>query len=731
MELLKLLKDKKIILCFLLLLLAVAGIYSYQRVQTIHHKEFAYSLYDESVQQEILPYEEEQVAYAAGYQEGVAEIMQRADFMSGISIFQEADSFSSRNLEKTKEAYGRVASVQPETGDYEALEQMLSYDIGYSVFLFAFLLILYFQREEKNGLKKIFYATPGGRGRLAARQLGMMAGLILLYTISVYGVTWLASSIIYGQTGPLDVRAQSMMLLENFTYPVTIIEYLIVFVLLRALFATASAFFTWLILGVFRNRVSGFAVLVLVYVMEAVLFFSLTDTSAVAFLKYINLFGLVCPGDVLYTYRNFNFCSMPVNCFGAVILLAVVILAGSLLGILWIAEKRRPMYSSGKMEQTVGSMTGKVSSYLHRRLSRLSMTGFELYKLLIVNKGMIFILVWLIVIAGQLDFTRANFIGKSALLYEIYSEYAGSDDGRLREYVKEQEAVIREAECEYEQKEMKYEDGNLSEAAYTSAVQIYSSYSSLISAVNDIRKQLAYVDRMKEERRLTVSVVFEKPYRILWTGNGFYEGEGYSRQEILAVANLLLVIFLMAQIFAYDRTSSMHYVIRCCENGRKKIFHVRMAMVFVICLLVCSISYGLRLLAINRNYPVRTLGAPLQSLRFMENFPLEISIGGFMALVFVIHVLTLFAAALMELALVNHASAVRGMIAAVGILVVPQVAYMLGLGWGWYLSAVQPLVYVEILDRHGFGVSMAVTMLFLLAGILCGRRLHRKWCGDN
>lgn len=730
MELLKLLKDKKIILCFLLLLFATAGIYSYEKIQAIQHEEFVYILYDESVQEELLPYEEEQAVYAAGYQEHIAEIIQNANAMSGISIFQETGSFSSRNLEKTKAAYGRVASVQPEAGNYEALEKVLEYDlIGYSIFLFGFLLIWYFLRDEKNGLRKIFYATPGGRGRLAARQLGVIAGAVLVYTIAVYGVTWLASSLIYGKTGPLDVCAQSMMLLENFTYPLTIFEYLMVFLLLRALLAIASVFFAWLLLCLFRNRVSGIVALVLVYGVEAVLAFVLADTSAAGFLKYINLFGLMRPGDVLYTYRNVNLCSMSVNCFGTIVLLAAVTLIVSFLAIFWIAEKWKPVGSLNKMKQVIGSTAEKIGSCLHRWLSRLSMTGFELYKIMIVNKGVVFIFLWFLVIVNQFDFTKANLAGKSVLLNEIYSEYAGPDDGRLREYVSEQEAVIREAEREYEKTEKAYEDGQLSEAAYASALQIYSSYSPLISAIDDIRTQLDYVDRMKEERGLSVWVVFEKPYRILWTGNGFYEGEGYSRQEILALANLILVIFLMAQIFSYDKMSGMQYVIRCCECGRKKLFRVRMVLVFVICLFVCGISYGLRLLEINRNYPVRTLAAPIQSMRFMEAFPLEISIGGFMVLVFFIHVFTLSAAALLVLVVVNHTSALRGMLAAVGILVVPQMAYMLGLDWGWYFSAVQPLVCVEILNRYGFGISAAVTVLFLLIGILCGWELHRKWCG--
>lgn len=730
MEWLKIVKNKKMILCFLLMLMVTTGIYLYAQVQKMQQEKFAYNLYEESVQKNILSYEERQRAYTKDYPQYIAQVLEQADTMSGVSIFQKKNSFSTRNLKKSKKAYRIMAPIQPQEGNYEALEHMISYDgLGYSIVIFGFVLIWYFLRDEKNGLKKIFYATPGGRSKLAAKRLGVMIGMISIYTISVYGFVGLAGGIVYGKSSLLNVCAQSMMLLKNYPYPVTVMEYLIIYLLLRILFAVSTVFFMWWLLCLFRVRMFGLMTLVFVYGIEAVLRFGIKDTSVMVFLKYINIVGMMCPGDILYEYRNFNFCNFPFNCLATTILLAVVVMFVSYGAILWLAERRRPVEASGKLEKILGDIVVDTRMSLHRKFANFSVKGFELYKLLLVNKGIVVILLWLLVIISQLDVTRVNFIGKSALLNDIYREYAGTDDGRLREYVKGQEMIIQEVTREYQEKQTLYENDKISEEAYISATQIYSSYESLIRAVDDLKKQFAYIDRVKRQYGRTVSVVFEKPYRILWTGNGFYEDEGYGNQEIRTIANLLLVIFLMSQIFSYDKMNHMEYVIRCCEGGRTKLFYLRMMISFVICVLVCGISYGLRIWEINRNYPLLTLKAPLQSLEFMERFPLKLSIGGFMILLFWIHVFTLFAVAVFVLWLTYHLSAVRGIIVAIGILVIPQIAYMLGLREAWFLSAIQPVLCVEILNMYGFFTSALVTILFLLGGGVCAWKLHREWCG--
>jgi hypothetical protein len=522
-----------------------------------------------------------------------------------------------------------------------------------------------------------------------------------------------------------------MVLMGKFTYPVTVWEYLAIFLVLRIVCAIAASFFAWMLVSLFRNRIFGLAAVIVVYGVEAVPCFKLEDTSAWSFLKYVNVFGLLNPNEILYEYRNFNLAGTPVNCLTAVIALAILTAGISMLVIVRIVEKRKPVYSRNAMEERLESIVRKIQDWFHGILSHLSMTGYEIYKLLIVNKGIVFLAVWLCVFIMQLDFTKVNFVGKSVLLNEIYQEYEGPDDGRLDAYISEQEIRIREIENEYEKKLQEYENGDIGESEYASALQVYSSYTTLIECIDQIKEQISYVAKMDEERGIEAWIVYEKPFRILWTGNGIYEGQGYGNQEFIAMANLFLMIFLLFPLFSNDKITGIRPVIRCTANGRKKLFRKRVAVTYVICLLICGISTGLKLCEVNRNYPIRCLAAPVQSLRFMEEFPLKISIGCFMVLLLLLQTFVLFMLALLVLEIMYRLPGTKGLAVVLVTLTVPQLVYMLGGSWGWFLSAAQPLIYVEILDKYGFGISMIVVLLVGIAGMTCYRKLKDQWCGKR
>lgn len=726
MELLKILKEKKIVICFLLLLFATTGFYLYEQNKEIQKQEQSYLI--NGIEKKSLSYEEQQAQYALSYHDDVLYIIQQADLIGGVSIFKQADSFSSRNIKKTMLAYERVLEVKPSIGNFKALEQVLSCDvIGYSVFLFSFLLILYFLRDEKNGLRNIFYATVSGRARLAMRQLSVMAFMVAVYTIICFGCTYMASCFLYGYHGDWFASAQSMMLLKDFTYPLSVFSYTLLYLAWRIVFAIAAVFLAWLCLSLFRNRIIGFCVLVLCFGGETVLRFAIRSTSVFNYLRHINIYNFIHPGSYLYSYLNMNLLGCPFNCFIVQLSVAIITALLACAGIMFIAEKRRPVYSSGKIERVFLNIQMLVDKTLHKLISHFSVRGYELYKLLFVNKGILFVILWILLTGYQLDFSKIMFVGKGAMLKEIYLEYAGEEDGKLRDYISEQKLLLAYEKEIYEAKMSAYEKGEISTEEYYSASGVWNSYTTLMEVLENLEEQLAYVDKLKE-KGIRAQVVYETPYRILWAQNGFYQGEGYANQEIREIVNLICMILLLSSLFAYDKKSAMQNVIRCCRNGRCKLFRLRAVLVFAFCLLISVSSYLLRVAEIAVNYPFMTWNAPVQSLSFMEDFPLRISIVGFLALVLIIRVLALWAVTWISQLLVYRFSSIRGVIISVGILVLPQVVYMIGFRYGWYFSIIQPLIYVELLKRYGFLLSGVIEMLVISLGVYCMLYVRRLWC---
>ena len=106
-----------------------------------------------------------QAEYVMEYSSYIENIIKQSDKMAGISIFQNKDSYSFRNLEKTKSAYAHLLGIQVQKGNYENIESVMNFKIvDYIIFVFGFMLVWALFEDEKKGLRCISFAAPNGRG---------------------------------------------------------------------------------------------------------------------------------------------------------------------------------------------------------------------------------------------------------------------------------------------------------------------------------------------------------------------------------------------------------------------------------------------------------------------------------------------------------------------------------------------------------------------------------------
>lgn len=151
-------------------------------------------------------------------------------------------------------------------------------------------------------------------------------------------------------------------------------------------------------------------------------------------------------------------------------------------------------------------------------------------------------------------------------------------------------------------------------------------------------------------------------------------------------------------------------------------------MAFLCCLVICLTTYGLELYEVQRLYPVNCLEAPIQSLDFMEDFPFPISIGTFLVSVEMIHLVVLFAIGMVVCACSVYWKDAKGTIAALVIFIFPAALQMSGIGWCEYISVLQPLVYIEALQEHGFIYSAGIVLVMLGIGAVCYQMVKKRWC---
>lgn len=733
MEYKRIIKNRKVFLLCVLLLVTTAAAYIYKQINAVSAEQ-AVSEYGEDALQEngLMSYREFQEQYAASYPGYLEKILTQNDDLTGISIFQKKDSFSFRNLEKTKADYKSLVGLKAEMGNFRALESVVSFETAdYITFIFGVILVWSFFDDEKKGLWCVNYATPGGRMKLAMARCGVLLLGNSIFQTVLFFLLFGSAFLLYGGIEDIGCSVQSSPLFRDCILQVNVWEYLLLFVMLHLAAAFAMSLFVWMVLLFCRSHMLSTGLLLIVLAGECVFSNGLSDQSILVGLKYGNLFRLIHPGDILYNYRNFNLFSYPINCFRAYLCLMLVTIMLSIVISAWITSVRRPIATVGKIELRIAGLLKKINRVCHQGLSHLSVFGMEVYKILVMHKGILFLIVWIYLLVSQIDTRSIYYLGTGAVLKEIYSEYSGPDDGRLRAYIVRQEAVLQQEQLQYEKAVSAYEAGEISREEMENASMVYSSFSALEGGIESVNMQLGYMERIKEERGISAWFLSDKGYRILWTGDGLYQGQGYGKQEQRGLLAIIVLILLLSTVFSYDRTCGMEKLMRAAPYGREKLFYIKIRVAGLTCLFICLVTYGLELYEVQKLYPVSCLKAPVQSLDFMEHFPIVMAAGSFLLMVEMIHFLVLFMTAMAVFACTVYFRGIKGVAAALIILVFPAALQMLGFDWCQYISVLQPLVYVRILQEHGFVYSIISVIAMMVIGTVCYLLVKKRWCQNE
>lgn len=707
MEFKRVFKDRRVRAVFLLLMFATVCVFLYQQYKAVKDEAEDRQLHEELGIEytEELSYAERQKEYADGYGDKISYVLEQSDKLSTISIFQNSgSSYSSENIERTKNDYSGLADVTVGYGDYQALEDVLNWNLAdYLIFLWGFFMIWMFFEDEKMGLKQVFYSTDGGRRFLSINRIGVLTFGNAVFVTASYILLFALSVIINGGTGSLFNSAQSVIMLGDCILRMNIITFIVCYIVARILLAVAISLFVWMVLLVFRSRIIGVGALTLILGAEGILSGAISDLSPLVAVKYINVFRLIQPGDILYTYKNYNFLAKPFNCLNTLIVIFLITTVLSAVVCIWIMYKRKPIYSPGRVEEVIMRAVNKIRRVYHKALSVIPVFFAELYKIFIIHKGILFLLIWVYLLASQMDLTEVQYMGASAVLKETYDEYTGPDTEAIENYI----SVLEE------------------KMLHASDTGVYQS---VVETLND---QLEYMYNMKDERGIEVWFLNDKPYRILWSGNGLWYGQGYSDHQKRALYDVIVLVFLLASVFSYDKSCGMEKTLRSTANGRKKLFRTKIGVVFTVCALVWAVSYGMEIYETASLVGISGLAAPVQSLSFMADFPVAMPIICYMIFVLLLRLGMMFCVSLLVCVLTCRISGIKGIVCALLLTSAMEILYLLGFGWCRYLSLVQAVVYVEPVCEYGFLVGFAAMAAVCVIGVICYKFLKNYWCGGK
>lgn len=555
--------------------------------------------------------------YVERYHQNIENALSQSDSMNQISIFAVEDGYSKKNIEKTKQDYEGLLDIAPVSFDYRGFSAFFEYgQVQFFGVFFVMLLVYALTDRNAIGLRHMTYAARDGRGRMIFRKLLALMLWCAVLTIALYGSTFIVSSIRYGTNlfSALAYPVQSVPAFMNVTYDVNIGVFLILFLLCRWLFFLVIAVIAWCVYFFIDNVILATGVLGGIALVEILFYSVINANSPVCILKYCNLWYQIKDNSFFTEYLNLNLFSYPVS--REKISMAVVVVICVALSVSAIV-KAMIVYPAASGHSRVQSFSLPLLLQAH-----LNSVGFEVYKLLVSQRGILLLLVMIFVFIRQADYTDTITTGYQEMYEDFIERHEGIPTESAEQELEELGSFLEELKQEYEQATSDYEAGKISSDAYSLVQSKCAAYETEQIFYNEIMLQKQHLESLKADKGIEGWYVNLYCYNILFNN-------GLNWQNLVFVMGMLLLVF---GLFWEEKMSGMDVLIRLCKYGRQELDRKKGILVAVITVVMFIIESVLDITCVYNLYGISGFLAPVQSIPRLAAIPVSCNIIQFMVL---------------------------------------------------------------------------------------------------
>lgn len=586
------------------------------------------------------------------YKEYLENIDAQAKLMIKISIFAKPDTFNYRSIVKTPPAYTNVRDVQPVFGVSKGIN--LATDNSFTdilcgfILLFAVLTLMISDREQ--GMSRLLFTLKRGRSYLLFSKLSALAVTVFLAVFLIYGENLIVSSFIYG-LGDLSRPIQSVASFIGCNLKINVAEYLIIFGLFKftAIFTICAVLS--LIAVTTKNTVSFYGISTAVVIIEGLLYALIHPLSIYSIFRYINVIAFTKVNEIFCDYKNINFFEYPIPLisasFTAVILIAFIC---SLVSAYLYAKKRNLEFRKIGIKLNFGK-GNKVHSALY----------YGFYKSLIQQKGIVIIVVFMLITV----FLNSSFKKKYDVQDVYYKYYTNQLEGE----------ITSETDDFIKSEEKRFFDLN------NKMNEILQDSNSFSGEMMEIQKQLAPESGfilLKNRYELIKNIDNAKIFYD--TGyNRMFGKVGYDDDMKYALITMMLCMFLISPLIANDNKYRMLSIINSTASGRKQYIKRN---------IIISIDYGLLSslmwligysFKVYQFYGFSGLDASVQSITNFIDFPINLKLWQYFAVIFILRTVFIILSALLMLWISSKSkNTTIAVLVNFALFVLPIIVYLLG-----------------------------------------------------
>lgn len=682
-------------------------------------------LYTESylnVKLHILDILQGELSHIASYREKLEDLKAQAESISGISIFSGSNSFSDKNINKTVEDYAPLENIELSFQNQEAVKSVIKFDFAHYIVLIILIWIVFlFSSEQKKGLTQLVFTTAKGRLPLALKRAGILMFSAIAVNILVYSVLLGTALYIYGGDEGFFCMVQSISIFADFVVPMTVWQFLLYYLIFNIVSSFAVSVLVWLVMSAADEKHIAITVFSLIFATEYALYYFITPQSNLCALKYLNIFPLINPKDIIIKYRNILLFNSAIGAREALTAFCMSVLVIATVACMIINTKKRPVHTQSKLSLFLIRQSARLRGVFSRAVARMSLVGKEFYKIFIMQKGVIVLIIFVCVIARNIPSGTVYYGRVDSIINDFYSSYSGEISEESQSYISNLEADIEAAHTKLIDTKRAYDSGTADEKELKKATDKYNSYSEYSEALEIIYARTGYIESVKEYQGIDAWYVNPYGYEKLLSR------ESYLRQEYSAVLSIITLIIILSGIFSFESKSNTNFLIRSTKKGREKLFRVKLLTAEVVTVFIWCVTYAAEFLGIYNKYGLDCFNAPLQSLEFFMSFPFSISIGAYLILMYLFRFLLLLGAAAIVMLISKKFSYVSSIIISIAVLVVPALLNMVEIVFFGKVSLSVIMSINPNISYNGFWHSVITMMLIVIIGAVCLFRTRSKW----
>ncbi len=550
------------------------------------------------------------------------------------------NSYVDRNSAKTGRDYKRLTGLTLEDGENRGINAVKDYAItDYLLLIAPLLLILELLADADTAAGDLVRATRNGRVQLCAWRILAVLLLSAASVLLLYGGNILFTCKFYGAPGFFR-SIQSIPEYQVCARRLTVGGCLLAAGCMKVLALTGISLAVWVILGRF-HPLAGWTISALWLGSSWLLHRFIVPTSGINYLKFLNVFAAL-DADIFFTqYCNLNFFGRPVGFLGAALLFCGILLLAGIVLCLVLIGCAYPKKVGARME----SVRDRFAQFLTRHLSVHSLFGFEGWKLLIAQKGLL-----LLIITGLLGFSLWKDIRVyvpvdtgTARFYKLFSGEVTQDKIERAAYIISGEMKkIRSSHIALGKAYLERSQLDKSDAAGRSRVNrhIGKIQDSILKSQQELTNYQKCMNSM-----LSLAQYTKRTGRPAW----LIRSEAYmvmlhdsAAEHRCCMVLLIYLILAFSGIGAYDNRYDTRMLLRSTRRGRLGLISAQTLWVMLLTALAVTGLHGVYLLHMILDAGLDSLDAPAQSMAILQWIPFSVSMRG----VIVLHMLLRYLAAL-------------------------------------------------------------------------------------